>query len=75
MKVDTHPFPAINMVECTYPGGCQPGFSFSINMVGPGHTLVRTETRAAALVARTQRRPLHAIGSVTMASATSQREK
>ncbi|KAK1694400.1 hypothetical protein QYE76_011097 [Lolium multiflorum] len=37
MKVDTHPFPAVNMVECTYPGGCQPGFSFNINMVGPGH--------------------------------------
>ncbi|KAK1626092.1 hypothetical protein QYE76_000407 [Lolium multiflorum] len=37
MKVDTHPFPAVNMVECTYPGRCQPGFSFSINMVGPGH--------------------------------------
>ncbi|KAK1605097.1 hypothetical protein QYE76_028770 [Lolium multiflorum] len=37
MKVDTHLFPAVNMVECTYPGRCQPGFSFSINMVGPGH--------------------------------------
>ncbi|KAK1663051.1 hypothetical protein QYE76_051210 [Lolium multiflorum] len=37
MKVDTHPFPAVNMVECTYPGGCQPGFSFNVNMVGPGH--------------------------------------
>ncbi|KAK1626020.1 hypothetical protein QYE76_000335 [Lolium multiflorum] len=36
MKVDTHPFP-VNMVECTYPEGCQPGSSFSINMVGPGH--------------------------------------
>ena len=37
MKVDTHPFPAVNMVECTYPGGCQPSFSFNINMVGLGH--------------------------------------
>ncbi|KAK1698862.1 hypothetical protein QYE76_015559 [Lolium multiflorum] len=37
MKVDTHPFPAVNMVECTYHGGCQPGFSCNINMVGPGH--------------------------------------
>ncbi|KAK1603643.1 hypothetical protein QYE76_027316, partial [Lolium multiflorum] len=37
MKVDTQPFPAVNMVEYTYPGGCQPGSSFSINMVGPGH--------------------------------------
>jgi hypothetical protein len=37
MKVDTQPFPAVNMVECTYPEGCQPGSSFSINMVGPGH--------------------------------------
>ncbi|KAK1682430.1 hypothetical protein QYE76_043278 [Lolium multiflorum] len=35
MEVDTHPFPAVNMVECTYPGRCQPGFSFSINMVEP----------------------------------------
>ncbi|KAK1670850.1 hypothetical protein QYE76_059009 [Lolium multiflorum] len=75
MKVDTQPFPAVNMVECTYPEGCQPGSSFSINMVGLGTTLAKMETRAAALVARTQRRPLHAIGSVMMASATSQREK
>ncbi|KAK1605789.1 hypothetical protein QYE76_029462 [Lolium multiflorum] len=43
-------------------------FSFNINMVGLDTTLA--ETRAAALVART-RRPFHAIGSVTMASATS----
>ncbi|KAK1631327.1 hypothetical protein QYE76_005642 [Lolium multiflorum] len=37
MKVDTHPFPAVNMVEYTYQGGCQPGFSCNINMVGLGH--------------------------------------
>ncbi|KAK1627382.1 hypothetical protein QYE76_001697 [Lolium multiflorum] len=37
MKVDTHPFPAVNMVEYTYHGGCQPDFSCNINMVGPGH--------------------------------------
>ncbi|KAK1605050.1 hypothetical protein QYE76_028723 [Lolium multiflorum] len=37
MKVDTQPFPAVNMVECTYPEGCQPGSSFSINMVGSEH--------------------------------------
>ncbi|KAK1627472.1 hypothetical protein QYE76_001787 [Lolium multiflorum] len=37
MKVDTQPFPAVNMVEVTYPEGCQPGPSFSINMVGPGN--------------------------------------
>ncbi|KAK1660840.1 hypothetical protein QYE76_048999 [Lolium multiflorum] len=37
MKVDTQPFPAVNMVEITYPEGCQPGPSFSINMVGPGN--------------------------------------
>ncbi|KAK1652348.1 hypothetical protein QYE76_070153 [Lolium multiflorum] len=37
MKVDTHPFPAVNMVEYTYHEGCQPGSSFSINMVGSGH--------------------------------------
>jgi hypothetical protein len=33
------------------------------------------EMRAAALIARTQKRPLHAIGSIMMASATSQRER
>ncbi|KAK1627381.1 hypothetical protein QYE76_001696 [Lolium multiflorum] len=32
MKVDTQPFPAVNMVEVIYPEGCQPGPSFSINM-------------------------------------------
>ncbi|KAK1551534.1 hypothetical protein QYE76_059258, partial [Lolium multiflorum] len=32
MKVDTHPFPAVNMVEYTYHGGCQPDFSCNINM-------------------------------------------
>ncbi|KAK1647133.1 hypothetical protein QYE76_064938 [Lolium multiflorum] len=37
MKVDTQPFPAVNMVEITYPEGCQPGPSFSINMVGLGN--------------------------------------
>ncbi|KAK1626763.1 hypothetical protein QYE76_001078 [Lolium multiflorum] len=37
MKVDTHPFPTVNMVEYTYQGGCQPDFSCNINMVGPGH--------------------------------------
>ncbi|KAK1627368.1 hypothetical protein QYE76_001683 [Lolium multiflorum] len=37
MKVDTHPFPAVNMVEYTYHGGCQPDFSCNINMVGPGN--------------------------------------
>ncbi|KAK1612377.1 hypothetical protein QYE76_036050 [Lolium multiflorum] len=73
MKVDTHPFP-VNMVECTYPGGCQPGFSFNINMVGPGHHSGKDGDEAAALVARTQRKPFHAIGSVTMASATSREE-
>ncbi|KAK1614178.1 hypothetical protein QYE76_019695 [Lolium multiflorum] len=37
MKVDTHPFPAVNMVEFTHLGGCQPGFSANINMVELGH--------------------------------------
>ncbi|KAK1606927.1 hypothetical protein QYE76_030600 [Lolium multiflorum] len=37
MKVDTHPFPAVNMVEYTYHGGCQPDFSCQINMVDLGH--------------------------------------
>ncbi|KAK1604250.1 hypothetical protein QYE76_027923 [Lolium multiflorum] len=74
MKVDTHPFPAVNMVECTYPEGCQQ--DPRSNQHGrTGTTLARMETRAAALVARTQRRPLHAIGSVMMKSATSQMEK
>ncbi|KAK1698709.1 hypothetical protein QYE76_015406 [Lolium multiflorum] len=38
-------------------------------------TLVRTEMRAAALIAKIQRKPLYAIGSAKTASATSQREK
>ncbi|KAK1660583.1 hypothetical protein QYE76_048742 [Lolium multiflorum] len=37
MKVDTHPFPAVNMVEYAYHGGCQPDFSCNINMVELGH--------------------------------------
>ncbi|KAK1652076.1 hypothetical protein QYE76_069881 [Lolium multiflorum] len=37
MKVDTQPFPAVNMVEAIHPEGCQPGPTFSINMVGPGN--------------------------------------
>ncbi|KAK1608188.1 hypothetical protein QYE76_031861 [Lolium multiflorum] len=36
MKVDTHPFPAVNMVEFTHLGGCQPDFSANINMVELG---------------------------------------
>ncbi|KAK1698750.1 hypothetical protein QYE76_015447 [Lolium multiflorum] len=58
MKVDTHPFPAVNMVEFTHLGGCQPDFSANINMVELGHHL-RDGMRAAALRAKTQRRPLH----------------
>ncbi|KAK1666198.1 hypothetical protein QYE76_054357 [Lolium multiflorum] len=37
MKVDTHPFPAVNMVEFTHLGGCQPDFSANISMVELGH--------------------------------------
>jgi hypothetical protein len=37
MKVDTQPFPAVNMVEVIYPEGSQPGPTFSINVVGPGN--------------------------------------
>ncbi|KAK1693414.1 hypothetical protein QYE76_010111 [Lolium multiflorum] len=37
MKVDTHPFPAVNMVEYACHGGCQPGFLCNINMVDLGH--------------------------------------
>ncbi|KAK1696040.1 hypothetical protein QYE76_012737 [Lolium multiflorum] len=32
MKVDTHPFPAVNMVEFAHLGGCQPDFSANISM-------------------------------------------
>ncbi|KAK1646055.1 hypothetical protein QYE76_063860 [Lolium multiflorum] len=74
MKVDTQPFPAVNMVECTYPEGCQPGSSFSINMVGPGHHSAKMETRGCSR-SKDRERPLHAIGSVMMESATSQRRK
>ncbi|KAK1697842.1 hypothetical protein QYE76_014539 [Lolium multiflorum] len=38
-------------------------------------TLARMEMRAAALIAKIQRKPLHAIGSAKTASATSQRER
>ncbi|KAK1620437.1 hypothetical protein QYE76_025954 [Lolium multiflorum] len=68
MKVDTHPFPAVNMVECTYHEGCQPGFSFNINMVGPGHHC-KDGDEGSCSRSKDTRRPLHAIGSVTMASA------
>ncbi|KAK1595183.1 hypothetical protein QYE76_037480 [Lolium multiflorum] len=37
MKVDTHPFPAVNMVEFAHLGGCQPDFSANISMVELGH--------------------------------------
>ncbi|KAK1680724.1 hypothetical protein QYE76_041572 [Lolium multiflorum] len=37
MKVDTHPFPAVNMVEFAHLRGCQPDFSANINMVELGH--------------------------------------
>ncbi|KAK1694451.1 hypothetical protein QYE76_011148 [Lolium multiflorum] len=37
MKVDTHPFPAVNMIEFTHLGGCQPDCSANINMVELGH--------------------------------------
>lgn len=37
MKVDTHPFPGVNMVELNHSTGCEPGFSFDVNMAGPAH--------------------------------------
>ncbi|KAK1670504.1 hypothetical protein QYE76_058663 [Lolium multiflorum] len=37
MKVDTHPFPAVNMVEFAHLRGCQPDFSANISMVELGH--------------------------------------
>ncbi|KAK1696932.1 hypothetical protein QYE76_013629 [Lolium multiflorum] len=74
MKVDTHLFPAVNMVECTYHGGCQPGFSCNINMVGPGHHSGKDGDEGSCSHSKDTEKPLHAIGSVTMASATLQRE-
>ena len=35
IKVDTHPFPGVNMVELNHSTGCEPGFSFEVNMAGP----------------------------------------
>jgi hypothetical protein len=40
MKVDTRPFPGINMVECHMDAGeqsarCRLDFTFNINMAGP----------------------------------------
>ncbi|KAK1650270.1 hypothetical protein QYE76_068075 [Lolium multiflorum] len=37
MKVDTHPFPGVNMVELNHSTRHQPGFSFEVNMAGPVH--------------------------------------
>ncbi|KAK1607463.1 hypothetical protein QYE76_031136 [Lolium multiflorum] len=37
MKVDTQPFPSVNMVELDHPVQRRPGFSFGINMAGHVH--------------------------------------
>ncbi|KAK1663787.1 hypothetical protein QYE76_051946 [Lolium multiflorum] len=34
MRVDTQPFPEVNMVDLSQCIGCEPGFSFGINMAG-----------------------------------------
>ncbi|KAK1699006.1 hypothetical protein QYE76_015703 [Lolium multiflorum] len=73
MKVDTHPSPPLTWWSALTPKVASQGLVQHQH----GRTwapLARMETRAA-LVARTRWRPLHAIGSVTMASFTSQREK
>ncbi|KAK1631829.1 hypothetical protein QYE76_006144 [Lolium multiflorum] len=44
-------------------------------MLSLGTTLVRTETRAAALIARTQRKPLQAIGSAKTARYVTERSE
>ncbi|KAK1602252.1 hypothetical protein QYE76_008375 [Lolium multiflorum] len=75
MKVDTHPFPAVNMVEFTHLGGCQPDFSANISMVELGHRSEKDGDEDSCSQSKDTEGPLHAIGSVKMASATSQRGK
>ncbi|KAK1620382.1 hypothetical protein QYE76_025899 [Lolium multiflorum] len=73
MKVDTHPpFPPVNMVGAAYREVRRVSRSAS---TWSGWAQQETRDEAVALVARTRRKPFHAIGSDTMASATSQREK
>ncbi|KAK1684249.1 hypothetical protein QYE76_045097 [Lolium multiflorum] len=36
MKVDTHPFPGVNMVDLSHSLRREPGFSFGVNMAGLG---------------------------------------
>ncbi|KAK1664284.1 hypothetical protein QYE76_052443 [Lolium multiflorum] len=54
MKVDTHPFPAVNMVEFTHLGGCQPDFSANISMVELGHRSEKDGDEDSCSRARTQ---------------------
>ncbi|KAK1641870.1 hypothetical protein QYE76_059675 [Lolium multiflorum] len=70
MKVDTHPFPAVNMVEFTHLGGCQPDFSANISMVELGHHSEKDGDEDSCSQSKDTRGPLHAIGSVKMTSAT-----
>ncbi|KAK1664906.1 hypothetical protein QYE76_053065 [Lolium multiflorum] len=75
MKVDTHPFPAVNMVEFAHLRGCQPDFSANISMVELGHRSEKDGDEDSCSQSKDTRGPLHAIGSVKMASATSRRGK
>ncbi|KAK1666654.1 hypothetical protein QYE76_054813 [Lolium multiflorum] len=62
MKVDTHPFPGVNMVDLSHSLRCEPGFSFGVNMAGLGSRHGKDKAEAVTPVARRKRRPIHATG-------------
>ncbi|KAK1661344.1 hypothetical protein QYE76_049503 [Lolium multiflorum] len=74
MKVDTHPFPAVNMVEFTHLGGCQPDFSANISMVELGHRSEKDGDEDSCSQSKDTEGAAPCDRLVKMASATSQRE-
>ncbi|KAK1603157.1 hypothetical protein QYE76_017421 [Lolium multiflorum] len=70
----THTLPPVNMVEFTHLGGCQPDFSANISMVELGHRSEKDGDEDSCSQSKDTEGPLHAIGSVKMASATSERK-
>ncbi|KAK1602647.1 hypothetical protein QYE76_027286 [Lolium multiflorum] len=60
MRVDTQPFPEVNMVDLSHCIGREPGFSFDINMAGLADRHGDDKPESSHLVARIRRRPIHA---------------
>ncbi|KAK1693420.1 hypothetical protein QYE76_010117 [Lolium multiflorum] len=56
---------AVNMVKLTHPGGCQPRFSFDINMIGLGHHPGEDRDEGSCSHNKTRRKLFHAIGPDT----------